>query len=117
VSPFNGSFVPSKILVNDAFASQSKIGWRKFLKGRISTKWGRLITPKRTTDVTEASEQSMITSLWKHSLQLWEFRNDELHKDEVRSIAEYNKHKLDDKIHEAYVQKYTILNPMNPLQE
>jgi hypothetical protein len=83
VPPFNGSFVTRKILVNDTFASQSKIGWRNFLKGRISRKWGRLLTPKRTTDVTEAFERSMIMSLWKHSLQLWEFRNDESHKDEV----------------------------------
>jgi hypothetical protein len=71
VPPFNGSFVPRKILLNDAFASQSKIGWINFLKGRISRKVGRLLTSKRTTDARDAFEWSMITSLWKHSLQLW----------------------------------------------
>jgi hypothetical protein len=59
----------------------------------------------------------MITSLWKNSLQLWEFRNDESHKDEIRSVAEYKQHALDDKIRKAYRQKDTLLHPMNPLQE
>jgi hypothetical protein len=55
--------------------------------------------------------------LWKHSLQLWEFRNDESTKNEVRSVAEYKQHALDDKIREAHAQKETILHPINPLQE
>jgi hypothetical protein len=74
VPPFNGSFVPRKICLNDA-------------------------------------------SLWKHSLQLCEFRNDKSQKDEVRYVAEYKQHALDDKICEAYHKKYTLLHPMNPLQE
>jgi hypothetical protein len=53
----------------------------------------------------------------KNSLQLWKFRNDESHKDEVRSVAEYKQHALDDKIREAYHQKDTLLYPINPLQE
>jgi hypothetical protein len=56
----------------------------------------------------------MITSLWKHPLQLWEFKNDE---SQARFTAEYKQHALDDKIHEAYHQKDTLLHPMNPLQE
>jgi hypothetical protein len=59
----------------------------------------------------------MLYSLRKHSLKLWEFRNNESHKDEVRSLAEYKQHALDDKIHEAYRQKETLLHPMNPLEE
>jgi hypothetical protein len=59
----------------------------------------------------------MITVLWKKSLQLWEFRNDESHKDEVRSVAEYKQHALDKKIRESYRQKYTLLHPLNTLQE
>jgi hypothetical protein len=59
----------------------------------------------------------MITALWKNSLQLWEFRIDEAHKDELRSVAEYKQHSLDEKIPEAYQQKYTLLHPINTLQE
>jgi hypothetical protein len=51
----------------------------------------------------------MIYSLWKHYLQSWEFRNDESHKDEVRSVAEYKQQTLDDKICEACQQKDTLL--------
>jgi hypothetical protein len=117
VPPLNGSFIPRTILLNDTFASQSQIGWRNFLKGHISRKWGLLLATKRTTDITEAFERSMITSLWKHSQQLWEFRNDESQKGEVRSVAEYKQYALDDKIREACVQKDTIMHPMNPVQE
>jgi hypothetical protein len=117
VPPFNAIFVPRKIRLNDAFALQYKIGWRNFLKGRISRKWGLLLTPKRKTDVIEAFERSMITSLWKRSLQLWEFRNDDSHNDEVRSAAEYKQQALYDKIQEAYHHKDTLLHPMNTLQE
>jgi hypothetical protein len=99
--PFPGSLAPLMMLLNDAFASQSKIGQRKFLKGCISKKWGRLLTPKRKNDVIAAFERAMITSLWKHALQLWEFMNDESQKDKIRSIAEYKHHTLDDKIREA----------------
>jgi hypothetical protein len=76
-----------------------------------------LLTPKRKTDIIEAFERSMITSLWKYSLELWDFRNDESHKDEVRSTVEYKQQALYDKIREASHQKYTLLHPMNPLKE
>jgi hypothetical protein len=87
IPPFNGSFTPREILLDDVFTSQSKIGWRNFLKGRISKKWGILLTTKRKNGVIEAFERAIIIALWKHSLQLWDFRNGESHKDEVRSVA------------------------------
>jgi hypothetical protein len=117
IPAFNRSFVPRRILLNDTFTSQSKIGCRNFLKGRISKKWGILLTQKIKTDVIEAFETAMVKVLWKDSLQLWEFRNDKSHKDEVRPVAEYKQHALDEKIREAYRQKDTLLHPMNPLQE
>jgi hypothetical protein len=88
----------------------------KFPQKWISRKWESLLTPKRKTEVIEAFERAMISSLWKHSLQLWEFRNDESHKGEVRSVAQYKQHALDDKIHEAYRENDTLLHPMD-LQE
>jgi hypothetical protein len=103
--------------LNDAFTSQSKIGCRNFLKGRISKKWGVLLTPKIKTEVIEAFERSKITFDWRHSLQIWDFRNDEYHRDELRSVPEYKQQALDDKIREAYHQKDTLIHPMNPLRE
>jgi hypothetical protein len=32
ISPFPGTLQPRKILTNDAFTAQTKIGWGKFLK-------------------------------------------------------------------------------------
>jgi hypothetical protein len=38
--PFPRTIQPRKILLNDAFTAQSKIGWGNFLKGRIFAKNG-----------------------------------------------------------------------------
>jgi hypothetical protein len=103
--------------MNDAFAAQSKIGWGNFLKGRISQKWGKLLRPERKQDMIEAFERSMIKSIWKHSICQWEFRNDELNKDETRYVAEYKKHALDKNIKATYQDKDNLLHPLNPLQE
>jgi hypothetical protein len=65
IPPQNRSYVPREILLNDDFASQSKLGWRNFIRGMISRKWGVLLTPKRKIDVKDAFERSMISLLWK----------------------------------------------------
>jgi hypothetical protein len=36
IPPFPRTLQPREILLNDAFAAQSKIGWGNFLKGRIT---------------------------------------------------------------------------------
>jgi hypothetical protein len=49
--PFRRTLRPREILLNDAFAAQSKIGWGNFLKGRITQKWSKLLRPKRKQDM------------------------------------------------------------------
>jgi hypothetical protein len=117
IPPFSGTLQPRKILLNDAFAAQSKIGWGNFFKGRISQKWGKLLHPKRKPDMIEAFERSMITSIWKHSICQWDFRNDESHKDETISVAEYKQHAFDKMIKATYQDKANLLLPLNPLHE
>jgi hypothetical protein len=65
----------------------------------------------------EAFERSMITSIWKHSLRQWDFRNDESHKDEMRTLVEYKHHTLDEKIRAPYQEKTNLIHLLNPLQE
>jgi hypothetical protein len=62
-------------------------------------------------------ERSIINSLWKQSLQQWDFSNDESHKDESRTVAEYTQHVLDENIKDTYQNKDQLLHPLNPLQE
>jgi hypothetical protein len=38
IPPFPRTLRPREILLNNAFAAQSKIGWGNFLKGRITQK-------------------------------------------------------------------------------
>jgi hypothetical protein len=60
IPPFLRTLKPTEILLDDAFAAQSKIGWGNFLKGRITQKWSKFFRPKRTQDMREAFERSMI---------------------------------------------------------
>jgi hypothetical protein len=116
-TPFPRTLQPRKILLNDVFAAQSKTEGGNFLKGRISQKWGKLLRPKRKQDMIEAFERSMIKSLWKHSICQWDFRNDESHKDETRSVGECKQQALDEKIKATYHDKENLLHQLNPLQE
>jgi hypothetical protein len=108
---------PREILLNDSFAVQSKISWGHFLKSRITQKWSKLLHPKRKHHMQEAFERSLIKSIWKHSVCQWYFRNEELHKDKTRSVAEYKEHALGEKIKATYQDKENLTHPINPLQE
>jgi hypothetical protein len=81
------------------------------------TEWGMLLQLKIEQDMIEACERSMITSIWKHSLRQWDIRNDESHKDEMRVVAEYKQHTLDEKIKGADQDKANLMYPLDPLQE
>jgi hypothetical protein len=47
----------------------------------------------------------------------WDFRIDESHQDETKSVAEYKQHTLDKKIKATYQDKAHLPLPLNPLQE
>jgi hypothetical protein len=117
IPPFPRTLRPREIILNDAFAAQSKIGWGKFLKGRITQKWSKLLCPKRKEDMREAFELSLIKSICKHSVRQWDFRNEESQKNETRSVAEYKQHALDENIRAPYQEEYDLTHPLNPLQE
>jgi hypothetical protein len=117
IPPFLRTLRPREILLNDAFAAQSKIGWGNFLKGIITQKWSKLLRPKRKQDIREAFEQSLIKSIWQQSVRQWDFRNEESHIDETRSVAEYKQHALEENIREKYQDKENLTHPLNPLQE
>jgi hypothetical protein len=65
----------------------------------------------------EAFKQTLIKSIWKHSVCQWDFRNEESHKYETRSMAEYKQHALDEKIKATYQDKENLTHPLTPLQE
>jgi hypothetical protein len=65
----------------------------------------------------EAFERSMIKSIWKHSICQGDFRNDEIHKEDKISIAEYKQHALGENIKATYQDKENLMHPLNPVQE
>jgi hypothetical protein len=89
----------------------------KLSKRKNLAKNGKLLRPKRTQDMIEAFECSMIKSIWKHSICQWDFRNNESNEDEIRSIAEYKQHVLDENTKPTYQDKDNLMHPLHPLQE
>ena len=77
--------------LDDAVQSQNRIGWDQFVRGRITTKWGYMITRHlhSITNVTTTAEDwadNLITLNFKYVLQMWELRKKEEHGDTPSEI-------------------------------
>jgi hypothetical protein len=82
--PTANSIHPMHWLLSQAYNDQSNIGWHNFLRGRLSPHWGTALTFHATNNPTthytsQHMTKAIIISLWEYSLNVWEFRNGELH--------------------------------------
>jgi hypothetical protein len=82
---FGTSLCSNHILLNNAAASQTSIGWHNLRKGRICKEWAKAMGPQ----LAIICEFATLKALWNHSYRLWVFRNNEDHKNYNRAIVEY----------------------------
>jgi hypothetical protein len=115
--PFGPSLRANHVILNNAAATQSHIGWPNFLKGRISNEWVKLWTNCMGLPTSKACERALIQALWDHNYRLWTFSNNEDHKNDNRSIAQYKKQALDIRIEQQYIVFNTHNLALNPLQQ
>jgi hypothetical protein len=54
------------------------------------------------SQTAKACERALAQALWDHTYQLWIFRNNEDHKNDNRSVAQYKQQALDLKISQQY---------------
>jgi hypothetical protein len=114
----SASFEAPRCYVTSPILSTPTQNWMGEIPQRMSfTEMGKAPSTKMKQDMMETLERSMITSIWKHPLHQWDFRNDESHKDKTRSVVEYKQHALDEKIKTKYQDKATLMHPLDQLQE
>jgi hypothetical protein len=114
--PFGSSLRANHVLLNNAAASQTSIGWHNLMKGGISKEWSTLWSKAMGAHLASTCERAMIRALWNHSYCLWIFRNNEDNKNDNRAIAEYKQRELDDNIAQLNTLFATSSLPINPLQ-
>jgi hypothetical protein len=114
------SFGPSlracHVLLNNATAKQTRIGWHNFLKGRISIEWAKLWIKAMGSKMVRTCECVLSKALWDHIYRLWIFGNNEDHKNENRTVAQYKQQALDIKITQQCDTFNTCDLPLNPLR-
>jgi hypothetical protein len=91
--PFGVTFNTPRNLLQQAFRTQSHIGWDNFLKGQISRDWITYIRHNEENSNGHGKSQDwsakFIGGLWEHLKRLWQLRNDIYHQDNEGTIARY----------------------------
>jgi hypothetical protein len=89
--PFGVTFNTPRNLLQQAFRTQSHIGWDNFLKGRISRDWLTYVRHNEAHSNGYGKSKDwpakFIGGLWKHFKRLWQFRNDIYHQDNEGTIS------------------------------
>jgi hypothetical protein len=114
-APFPNTLVPRHILLNDAAAAQSRMGWRNFMKGRLSSRWEKIMQKTMTRETSKMCEIAILLSLRNHADRLWTTINDESHKDETRAVAQFKQQALGIHIPYAYSRTLADTAPHNSL--
>jgi Reverse transcriptase (RNA-dependent DNA polymerase) len=75
---------PQNSLLARTITTQDNIGWQHFIRGRASMEWGTLInqhlgTQKRQKISAEQWCAQLFAINWKHILDMWSIRNQEIH--------------------------------------
>jgi hypothetical protein len=91
--PFGVTFTTSRNLLQQAFRTQSHIGWDDFLKVRISRDWLTCVRYNEAHSNGHGKSKDWSTKfiggLWEHLKCLWQFRNSIYHQDNEGTIARY----------------------------
>ena len=98
-------------LISNAYSSQAKIGWRNFLKGRISNVWSPLFEAHLRNINSKLSHsqcsRALIKALWKHHRRVWKVRCNTLHADDNELGPRHQREQLQ-------LQIESIWNSYNP---
>jgi hypothetical protein len=92
-------------LLQQAFRTESHIGWDNFLKGRIIRD---LLTYVRHNEAKDWSGK-FIGGLWEHLKRLWQFRNDIYHHYNEVTIARYKPESLAREMEKLWTRHTEIL--------
>jgi hypothetical protein len=119
--PFRVTFTTSSNLLQQAFSTQSHIGWDNFLKGRISRDW---ITYVRYNEAhsnghgkSKDWSEKFIGGLWEHLKRFCQFRNDIYHQDNEVTIARYKLEALERGMEKLLARHTELLSKLHDFQK
>jgi hypothetical protein len=111
--PFGVTFNTSRNLLQQAFGTQSHIGWHNFLKGRISRDWLTYVRHNEENSnghsVSKDWSAKFIGGLWEHLKRLWQFRNDIYHQYNEGTISRYKLEALERDMEELWARHTELL--------
>jgi len=105
--------------IQKAFETQTIIGWDEFLRGRISTDWGRIIQDYyRQMNLGDRRnsmlwEVQLIRSTWKIFFACWQTRNDLLHGADQTEHNQIQTRDIDQQIRRAYLDDKNCIAPQH----
>jgi hypothetical protein len=109
--PFGVTFNTPRNLLQQAFRTQSHIGWDNFLKGRISRDWLTYVHHSETHSNGHGKNKDwsakFIGGIWDYLKCLWKFRNDIYHQDNEGTIARYKLEALERKMQKLWARHAT----------
>jgi hypothetical protein len=79
-----------------AYKQQTTLGWNHFVRGRMNIEWGditnnHLATKPNHSFNAEHWGAKLIAIHWKHMLELWSIRNQEVHGETPEQTEEINR--------------------------
>jgi hypothetical protein len=111
--PFGVTFNTPRNLLQQAFRTQSHIGWDNFRKGRIRRDWLTYVRQNEAHSNGHGKSKNWsaknIGRLWEHLKHLWQFRNDIYHQDNEGTIARYKLEALESEMEKLWTRYIELL--------
>jgi hypothetical protein len=106
--PFGVTFNTPRNLLQQAFRTQSHIGWDNFLKDRIIRDWLTYVLHNEAYSNGHGNSKDwaakFIGGLWEHLKLMWQFRNDIYYQDNEGTIAQYNLESLERELEKLWMR-------------
>jgi hypothetical protein len=120
-SPFPTAYNDRRNHLKLAFRQQDKIGWDNLIKGRMGRQWIEYVKQHIHNEniKLKASDWApkMIQALWDHMLRLWQYRNDELHENNKKKVAQFKVEAMDRDIKRLEVRIEDLRHKLRTFQE
>jgi hypothetical protein len=118
--PFGPTFYAPRIRLKVESRAQSRIGWDKFLKGRLSRDWITCMDHQFQSNGSKLTGQECITklimSLWENIDQLWTYRNNIYHYNTHQQVERYKMEALDRRYDEIWEKHTGIIDRLHGFQ-
>jgi hypothetical protein len=120
-TPFPTTYKNRRNQLKLTFRKQDMIGWDNLIKGQMGRQWIEYVKQHIHNDniKLKASDWApkMIQTLWDHMLRLWQYRNDALHENDMKKVAQFKVDAMDRDIERLELQIEYLRHTLRIFQE